>query len=361
MREWYCRKLRELAGVPEADGEAADEAASASQARPGRDILSLTGDVDPADRQLGELLRSLGLVEPDTLTALLVEARRQRRSLRQVLLASGVVTLYQLALIEAGNLEGLVLGRLRVVDRLRSTPCETVYRVFDPRRGEEAVLRHLAETEMADAVHPDEFRQRFAQAMLHHPNLAETLEVLEIADRPAVLQEWLTGLPSPEWQPLAAVPGVWFRLLSQAAQGLETAHQVGLLHGHLRAESLLLTGDGIVKLCGFGEPLWLAVPPVAGEAEDAGADLYALGQLAAGWCSGAGKRKGTKGMPEALLAVLNRLTAANTAERYRSAGELLEDLDRARPEVPANPEAWERLLRQVRDEAAPQAMFRQTA
>src|SRR5581483_2047087 len=105
------------------------------------------------------------LMDAETLTALLVEARRQRRSLRQVLLASGYLTLYQLALIEAGNLDALILGPTRVVDRLRVTPRETVYRVFDPRRGREALLRHLAEAEAQDAVHPDEFRQRFAAAM----------------------------------------------------------------------------------------------------------------------------------------------------------------------------------------------------
>ena len=40
-------------------------------------------------------LRDAQLVDPDTLTALLAEARRQRRSLRQVLLSSGVITLYR--------------------------------------------------------------------------------------------------------------------------------------------------------------------------------------------------------------------------------------------------------------------------
>src|SRR5580704_14046723 len=114
-------------------------------------------------------MRSLDLIEADTLTALLVEARRQRRSLRQVLLASGAVTLYQMALIEAGNLDGLMLGPVRVVDRLRVTPHETVYRVFDPRRGTEAILRHLAEAEGEDAAQADEFRQRFTQATLSHP------------------------------------------------------------------------------------------------------------------------------------------------------------------------------------------------
>ena len=39
---------------------------------------------------------------------------------------------------------------------------------------------------MTDAVKPDEFRQRFAQAMLNDPHLANTLEVLDLTGRPAV-------------------------------------------------------------------------------------------------------------------------------------------------------------------------------
>ena len=104
-------------------------------------ILSLTGEPDAGDRQLGDLLRSLELIDQDTLTALLLEARRQRRSLRQLLLAGNYLTLYQMALIEAGNLDGLVLGPVRIIDRLAATPHEAVYRVFDPRRDCEAVLR----------------------------------------------------------------------------------------------------------------------------------------------------------------------------------------------------------------------------
>src|SRR5262249_50544291 len=199
-----------------------------------------------------------------------------------------------MALIEAGTLDALVLGRLRVVDRLRVTPHETVYRVFDPERGHEAVLRLLAEAEAQDAVRPDEFRQRFAQAAVPHANLAATLEVLEIAGRPAALQEWLIGVPSSEWPPLAAAPGVWFRLLLQAARGLEAAHQGGLVQGHLTPDLVLLTGAGIVKLGGFGEPHWLTVPPRAEAGEDPAADLLALGHIAAGWFA-AGRRKTGKG------------------------------------------------------------------
>ena len=48
-----------------------------------------------------------------------------------------------------------------------------------------------------------------------HRQLPDIL--LNIGGTPAVLQEWLTGLASSDWPALAAAPGVWFRLLSQAA------------------------------------------------------------------------------------------------------------------------------------------------
>ena len=292
---------------------------------------------------------------------MLAEARRQRRSLRQVLLASGVITLYQLALIETGNVEGLMLGSIRVIDRLRNATHETVYRVFDPRRGAEAVLRHLAEMDMADALKPDEFRQRFGQARLNDPHLANTLEVLDLAGRPAALQEWLSGLPATDWPPLAAAPGVCYRLLLQAAQGLATAHHAGVIHGHLSDSLFLLTGDGVLKICGLGEPPWL-VGIQHDDEPTARDDLRALGRIVSGWCTPTGVRKGpkTKPLPDALVSVLYRLAAEGDAG-YRDAKELLEDLEKVAAAIPSNAEAWDRLLKYVREHGAAEAVLRQSA
>jgi hypothetical protein len=154
---------------------------------------------------------------------------------------------------------------------------------------------------------------------------------------------------------------VWFRLLTQAALGLRAAHERGLVHGHLQAGHLLLTGEGVVKVCGFGEPPWLAgVPPTA---DEPAADLHALGQVAALWCTPAGKRKGAKakGLPDGLQAVLDRLCAEDPSTRYATAAALLEELDRAGADVPPNAEAWERLLRHVREHAVVGAARRQSA
>src|SRR5262249_45563885 len=157
MRDWYRRKLRELSerrrlengekrdgksgraleATPALQDSENASGQSPTEAQPA--ILTLTNEIDPGDRKLGDLLRSLDLVDEQTLTSLLVEARRQRRSLRQALLAGGYLTLFQMALIETGNIDGLVLGPLRVIDRLRTTPHEAVYRVFDPRHSQEAV------------------------------------------------------------------------------------------------------------------------------------------------------------------------------------------------------------------------------
>jgi hypothetical protein len=326
--------------------------------------------VEPADRKLGELLLTLALVEGDTLTALLEEASRQHRSLRQALLAGGYLTLYQMALIESGNLDGLVLGPLRVIDRLRVTPCEAVYRVFDPRRNHEAVFRHLAEAEMEDAVHPDEFRQRFAQAAsVQHAHLAAAFEVLEVNGRPGVLQEWLQGLAGSDWPVLAAVPGVWFRLLSQAALGLHAAHQAGLIHGHLEPASFVLNGDGVLKVCGLGEPPWLFVPAPTEHAEGSvSGDVADLGRIAAAWLALDARRKGlslkgTKGRPllALLQTILERLTSSNAELRYADAAALLADLEEVAPSVPAHAEAWERLLQDIRTQTAEDSTLRQSA
>jgi len=108
----------------------------------------------------------------------------------------------------------------------------------------------------------------------------------------------------------------------------------------------------------LGEPAWLT-GRIAGEPSTPQDDLRALGQIAAGWCLPDGIRKGakTKPLPEKLAGVLQRLAAGG----YDSAAQLLEDLDRAGSDVPSNAEAWDRLLKYVREHETPQALLRLSA
>ncbi len=397
MQSWFRKKFREIAetrwskhrsqepavrdqepGILQLPSRAGDSNRQSAIGNPQSEgvILPLPNDLEPADRKLGELLRTLNIVDHETLHAMWDEARRQRRTLRQVLLSGGYLTLYQLALIESGNLSGLMLGRFRVIDRLLSTPREALYRVFDPQlKSDESatqetgtcLLRHLGEAEMLDAVRPDEYRQRFSAIRdLAHPNVAATLEVLDINSRPAVVQEWLQGLSGSDWPAAVSVPGVWHRLMMQAALGLQAAHSVGLTHGRLTANSFLLTRSGVVKLVGVGEPPWLH--PGTGDREaTAEDDLRSLGKVALGWMLG-GRRKGVKlkPFPQGLVDVLRSLGV--TPEEggvplavYPSTAALLEDLDRAASEVPSDNGFWDKLLSYVAENAGDGVVLRQSA
>ena len=178
-----------------------------------------------------------------------------------------------------------MLDRFRVIDRVRATARETVYRVYDPERpAQSLLLRLLGDEDSNDGVRRDEFHQRFQTATaVQHPNLANVLEVLEIQGRPGVLTESAAGLPSNDWPPLAATPGVWLQLVSEAARGLAAAHHAGLVHGRLSADSFVLAGDGTLKITGLGEPGWLAGPNATLFEPLPAADLRALGRAAYAW------------------------------------------------------------------------------
>lgn len=373
MRDWFRRRIHELAPSSPAGNDSAASSESAilpgtfghaspgaaaqrAQAQVGNEVLSINQDLDPGDRKLGELLKSLALVDESTLHSLYAEARRQRRSLRQLLLAGGKLTVYQMALIETGNVDGLTIGPLGVIDRLHVTPLESVYRVIDPRSGSAIgplVLRHLTDPGKAD-----EFRQRFSSlAQMQHPHMAATVEVLDINGRPAALQEWLTGLPGPEWPSLVAVPGVWFRLTCQALLGLAAAHQNGMVHGAIGPHSVVLTADGLVKWTGIGEPEWLIGAKPSPNVAD---DLAALARMANDWATFGSKRKlarPPRPLPQPVRDVLDRWTAGE----FASANEVLDALDRTGPSVPAGADTWDRLMKYAGANATDGVAWRKSA
>jgi hypothetical protein len=143
---------------------------------------------------------------------------------------------------------------------------------------------------------------------------------------------------------------------------LRAAHLAGLVHGHLQAESLVLTADGTVKLCGLGEPPWLAAE-LAGARSEPGVleDLASLGQIAAGWAALAAERKSSAKRIDELSPILKRLTAPAERDRYLEAHALFEDLERSIANLPADVDSWERLLGFVRNRGIEEGDLRESA
>ncbi len=150
-----------------------------------------------------------------------------------------------------------------VREKLRETSVGTLYRAEDPNGLEVAVL--VLPTASADSVALALLRQRFRRAIdIRHPNVASLHTVAETPDGLAyVVAECLSGeLLSAILAKRGALPsGEALDIISQAAAGLQAAHEVRWVHGNISPETILLSqtagGYPIVKLIGFSQALLL--------------------------------------------------------------------------------------------------------
>lgn len=337
LPDWLCDWFRARFGL-------AVQARAGQLAGPA--IWDATGQVADVDSRLATALLAWGLAAPSHVEVLLAVARQERRPLRSLLLGDGTLTMYQLAQVESGNPDGLHTGPLVVLERLPSGPREVVHAVHDPRRGAEGFLQQLAESEMSDAARPDEFVQRAtAVSSVESENLQAIWEIIEIDGRPAVLREGVAGSGSDGWSTLAAVSGVWYRLLLQAALGLRDLHVAGLCHGRVDASHVVATPTGLVKLMNPAVPQWLSGTD---QEESPLTDLRALGRLARHWLSDE-NRPGPKPkpLPALLTGILDRLEGIADPP-ITTAVELADELDRAGSQVPGNSAALQRFLAEIR-------------
>jgi serine/threonine protein kinase len=116
-----------------------------------------------------------------------------------------------------------------------------VYRARDSKLEREVAIKVLPAHFAADAERLKRFgREATTLASLNHPNVAQIFGV-----------EAVDGLC---FLVLELVPGESLedRLKRQIAEGLEAAHEAGVIHRDLKPANVRLTPDGKVKVLDFG-------------------------------------------------------------------------------------------------------------
>ncbi len=235
-----------------------------------------------------------------------------------------------------------LLDGILVREKLRATSVGTLYSAEDPNGSEVAVL--VLPTASADSVALALLRQRFRRAIeIRHPNVASLHTVAETPDGLTyVVAECLSGeLLSAVLAKRGAFPsGEALDIVSQAAAGLQAAHEVRWVHGNISPETILLSqtagGYPIVKLIGFSQaqlpmgeaqPLEPATLPeyssperLSGQQPDERSDVFSLGAVLHHMLTGAPPTTTTKDerIPQALQPAIDRALYPLPSGRFKT-------------------------------------------
>jgi len=153
------------------------------------------------------------------------------------------------------------------------------------------------------------FDEARTAASLHHRNVAEIYELGRVADSPYILMEYVDGVDlrtviNVLYRTKAAMPPrITACIVLQICRGLDYAHSkrdgadlpLGIVHGDVSPQNILISQDGEVKIIDFGvararagmagngrlriqgKPAYLSPEQAAGERIDHRSDLFSLG------------------------------------------------------------------------------------
>ena len=264
-------------------------------------------------------------------------------------------------------------GRYVVIDRAGSGGMAEVYRARDDLLGREVAVKVLSERLSGDRTFVERFRREAqAAANLNHPNVVSLYDFGADNSTYYIVMEYIDGLPladiisaeGPLMPERAAEIGI------DVARALERAHAAGLVHRDIKPSNIMMNSSGQTKVTDFGiaraltgegdqtvtqtgmvigTAAYLSPEQAQGAQIDQRSDVYSLGCVLYEMLGGRPPFTGdtplsvayqhvrdnpeppsrvNPDVPSALDAIVMKALAKNPDNRYQSATELREDLER---------------------------------
>ena len=192
------------------------------------------------------------------------------------------------------------IGRYEIVDLIGKGGMASVYRAHDPNFKRDVAVKVLPAKFLSDPTFRSRFdREAHTIAQLEHPTIVPVYDYGEDQEQPYIVMRLMTGRSLADRMGTGAIPlDQAVSILRRLADGLDFAHQKGVIHRDLKPGNILfdhagnpyLSDFGIAKLTGssstltdgaiIGTPAYISPEQGLGGVEiDWRSDLYALGVI----------------------------------------------------------------------------------
>lgn len=262
------------------------------------------------------------------------------------------------------------IGRYQVEALIGRGGMGVVYKAFDPMLQRTVALKVISGIALDEGSARERLlREARAAGQLAHRNIVVIHDLGEDQGQPYLAMEYLTGSSLDASLQRGPLPiDRVIDLASQLCDGLEYAHQRGLVHRDIKPANLFVTGSGDLKILDFGlvqvatssltrsqtvmgTASYMAPEQVRGERVDHRVDIFATGAVLYELVTG---RKAFDGdsyattmykilegqpepltqvapdLPQILITAIDRALAKEPGARYARAADLRRDLDAAR-------------------------------
>ena len=193
--------------------------------------------------------------------------------------------------------EGTYLqNRYEILSRVGAGGMSDVYKALDHKLNRTIAIKVLKEEYSADPAFVSKFKiEAQSAAGLTHPNIVQVYDVVDEGELHYIVMELVEGVTLKNFIKakvmLANREATGISL--QIAQGIEAAHQLGIVHRDIKPQNIILSSDGKVKVADFGiakaasqqtlmsEAMgsvhYIAPEQAKGEMTDTRGDIYSLG------------------------------------------------------------------------------------